>query len=504
MSDAQMISSLDAPPAYEVVMDGDQDEIFWGERLKIDYGYNNYLGILIVPIPYIKKYRHPERKWFDIYVRWREISNVHNLNNIANMKTMITLCTMCIAKNYNDICIWILEKYGIRDPNIYILFANICIIHNNDEVSQWLQSRGVLPDIRSIHKAINDNDMLTLRKLDSKGVLPDQESVTLAVEQGNMELVQWIASKGYIPSTKDANYMAEQGYINLLQWSESMGTLPDVNGANSAAEAGYIDILQWLASKGVLPNVDGANSAVQNIHGNVMRWLQSMSIRPNSIGADYAIVRRHFNTLLWIGVLPQAVFVNDALEDIMNDRRMDVLHWLRDMGHVFDKARIDQVIIIPIRNGDVNILEYFENMNYVSHIKQLHTYINIPIMNGDINMLQWFESKGVFPHRADAESALNHGHLHILQWLAKENLPDTYVPSNKRKKVFPHGNMTSNTQYTDDIKQWLREHGILGVSHHISICRKIFFRLFNGNIMYQVDFLSLTIVICVGVPVISC
>lgn len=261
-----------------------RDTRFWIE--KIDNDFKNCRSKN--PSYYIEKYQYGSFG-IDIYKRWRDRREVR----------------LSIERMYNDIFFWMMDMCY---PNIHY--------------------RQYVDDI-----AAQYGNMVILISFGEKNIFPSiGDGVRLATVNGHIEVLEWLESKGIFPNIDDVNCVAQKGSINTLQWLELRGILPDKYGVNWAAGCGRIDMLQWLESRGILPDRDGARSAGQHSHIHILEWLYNRRIIPTHDGAKFITLYCNVEVLEWLekkNIFMGCTMDQESVDFIAEDtKNADVLRWL--------------------------------------------------------------------------------------------------------------------------------------------------------------------------------
>lgn len=213
-----------------------RDDLFWIKKLDDELEYVDHK-----PSNYIKTWHHPDIRGFDIYRRW-----IHTLCH--EIKQIITRCESYIKRGYNDICIWILNKY-ISYPEILeftksIKIRNICIIAGNLQLLKSLSTWD--------HLNPNNEKIQCIKKVkEYKGYVISTAAQHIAAEYGHLHILQWLVVNGSYINQTTANIAASSGFTNILEWLSDIGILPSTNIHEITTRKGdHIDLLKWLEVHG--------------------------------------------------------------------------------------------------------------------------------------------------------------------------------------------------------------------------------------------------------------
>ena len=205
------------------------DYTFWMEKLNLKLSYINGDGVRILASDYVRNFGHHDQSGLKIYKRW-----------IMGGTDIIPY----VKGGYNDMVIWLLNKYRVSNKSIYKYIVDMSVESNNMEILLWFEERNILPSISGANHA---------------------------AENGNIEMLEWLERRNILLKSYGVNKASQNGHINVLFWAEKRGIQPDSGSAEYAADGGHMDILEYLESK-------GDSSYIIRCHRCCCKWAYS-SIR---------------------------------------------------------------------------------------------------------------------------------------------------------------------------------------------------------------------------------
>ena len=207
-----------------------------------------------------------------------------------------------------------------------------------------------------------------------------------------------------------------------ISYRQQYKDLITFNNPNRAAALGRLDILIVLKEKyNILPDEDGVRNAVFNNNLSVLKWLAEQGISLHVRDANIALHRRYLDILKWLkkqGIYPGEREVNAVIKKAVMDGDLDMLEFMKKE---FDILPNEYIPALAASYGHLHILKWLAKQEIFLSVEDAYVAIEQAADYGDLDMIKWIKEEfDILPTEYIAEKAERYDHLHILEWLERQ------------------------------------------------------------------------------------
>lgn len=222
-----------------------------------------------------------------------------------------------------------------------------------------------------------------------------------------------------LPSTATAadaeNYAAREGWISILQ---DMNPRDYNRLAVHAAAGGHIHMLKWVRSAGVTQWVEAMNVAVRTEQLGAITWIyQTASINMHHVYHTAAVVGKLeiIEHLLKTTSQPQdRSIIHGAMNGAIYGGHIHILEWIMHQPRFPEMIKMINIMNIAARYGKLGIIKWAIRHGGVMNGKVIETAVN----HGHLKILQSYPSVIInWDHVIDSSTC----HVHILEWICNQH-----------------------------------------------------------------------------------